>query len=211
MRCLLTAVMATSMSSAMALDCTPATVQKEVTERAARDQVVRKRLVASLDSKELHAQALLIDAENTAYMRVLIAECGWPKKSVVGEEGAKAAWLLTQHADMDPQYQVLASQQMRYAVLAKEASAERLASLVDRNRMLTHQPLVYGVSFYTGPDKIIRFYDIVTPGQLDARRSEIGLIPFYCYALQLSRNNGDAPIEWPDGVLLAPTNCATVP
>jgi hypothetical protein len=211
-RYLLLATMAAAWaSSSFAQDCTPAALRSELTERAERDQDARKALFASPGSKKLNDEVLRIDADNTSFMRSVLAECGWPKQSVVGEEAATAAWLLTQHADMDPQYQVLAAQQMKHAVLAKEASPQRLALLVDRNRRLTDQPQVYGMQFFTGSDNIIRFYDIVTPGQLDARRAEIGLISFYCHALQIAQENGNAPIEWPAGVLLAPSDCAAAP
>jgi hypothetical protein len=152
-----------------------------------------------------------VDAENTAFMRALLARCGWPKQSVVGESAATAAWLLTQHADMDPEYQVLAAQQMKYAVMAKEASAWNLAVLVDRNRRLTNQPQVYGMQTFVDAGKTLHFYDIVSPGQLDARRKEIGLPSFFCWALQLSRQNHSASIEWPVGVLFAPGDCADAP
>lgn len=194
-------------ASALALDCSSASLQRELQQRREKDQLARQALIASPQSKTALNRALRTDAENTAYMRALIAKCGWPKQSVVGEAAAMAAWLLTQHADMDPQFQVLAAQQMKYAAIAKEASALHFALLVDRNRLLTNQPQVYGMQFHSGTDKVIHFHDIIAPSQLDARRAEVGLIPFYCLALQVSRENDRAAIEWPDGVLFAPVDC----
>ena len=140
-------------------------------------------------------------------MRTVLAKCGWPERSEVGKKAAHAAWLLTQHADMDPQYQVLAAQQMKYAVLGGEADALDLAVLVDRNRRLTNLPQVYGMQFMTTPGGVIRFYDIVTPSQLDARRKKIGLPSFYCWALHISRQHGNVALEWPTGVLFSPREC----
>lgn len=141
-------------------------------------------------------------------MRSVLARCGWPKRSEVGEEAAKAAWRLTQHADMDPEYQVLAARQLKYAVLSGEATAWDLAVLVDRNRRLTDQPQVYGMQFMTTSGKTIRFYDIVTPSELDARRKAIGLAPFHCWATGISKQNGGASVEWPAHVLFAPQDCS---
>jgi hypothetical protein len=45
------------------------------------------------------------DAENLPWLKQLVAEIGWPGRSVVGEDGASAAWLLAQHADCDPGFQ----------------------------------------------------------------------------------------------------------
>jgi hypothetical protein len=79
--------------------------------------------------------------------------------------------------------------------------------LVDRTRRLSHQPQVYGMQFMALPGKRIRFFDIVSPAELDDRRREIGLPPFYCWAHQVSRENEGASLEWPDGVLFAPQPC----
>lgn len=207
----LLAALASLPAVAIAQDCAPTSLQFELLRRNEADQNARKALSADPLSKEALDRVLRIDRENTAYMRTVVTTCGWPKQSAVGEQAAKAAWRITQHADMDPQYQVLAAQQLKYAVLGKEAAAWDLAVLVDRNRRLTDQPQVYGMQFFALSDNVIRFYDIVTPSQLDARRKEIGLPPFYCWALQLSRQNANAAIEWPQGVLVTPQACTNVP
>ena len=141
------AVLAFFPAAVTAHECAPASLQQELLERNEIDQAARKSLVANHESKEALNRVLQIDRENTAYMRALLSECGWPKRSEVGVEAAKAAWRLTQHADMDPQYQVLAAQQLKNAVLTGEASGRDLALLVDRNRRLTDQPQVYGMQF----------------------------------------------------------------
>ena len=193
--------------TALAQNCAPGILKGELLQRNEADQAARKRLSAEPQSKDALDQALQIDRDNTAYLRKMLADCGWPKRSEIGEQAAKSAWRMTQHADMDPQYQVLAAQQLKYAVLGGEAEAWDLAVLVDRNRRLTNQLQVYGMQSMTLPDKTIRFYDIVTPSQLDARRKEIGLTSFYCWTLQLSRQSKGASLEWPTGVLFAPQDC----
>lgn len=195
----------------LAQDCASDSLRHELLQRNELDQEGRAQLMANPESKDALENVLRIDRENTAYMRSVLATCGWPKRSEVGEQAAKAAWRLTQHADMDPQYQVLASQQLKWAVLSDEASARDLAVLVDRNRRLNDQPQVYGMQFARGPGSVIRFYDIVNPGHLDARRKEIGLAPFYCWALQTSNSNGGAALEWPAGVLFSPQDCSDAP
>lgn len=191
----------------LAQDCASDSLRHELLQRKEQDQEGRAELMANPGSKAALEDTLRIDRENTEYMRSVLVNCGWPKRSEVGEQAAKAAWLLTQHADNDPQYQVLASQQLKWAVLSGEASAWDLAVLVDRNRKLNDQPQVYGMQFTKGPGDVIRFYDIVNPTHLDARREEIGLPSFYCWALQTSDANGGASLEWPDGVLFSPQGC----
>ena len=193
---------------ALAQDCASDVLKGELLQRNEADQAARNRLSAEPQSKEALDRVLEIDRDNTAYLRRVLASCGWPRRSEVGAQAAKSAWRMTQHADMDPHYQVLAAQQLKYAVLGGEADAWDLAVLVDRNRRLTDQSQVYGMQYMTLPDKTIRFYDIVTPSQLDARRKEVGLAPFYCWALQISRQTNGASLEWPAGVLFAPQECS---
>lgn len=35
----------------------------------------------------------------------IVAEHGWPTRSLVGDDGATAAWAIAQHSDLDPQFQ----------------------------------------------------------------------------------------------------------
>lgn len=189
-------------------ECAEATLRSELLQRRDADQSARSGLTASPGSKELLDTVLSVDAGNTKFMRRILAACGWPKRSMVGEDAAKAAWLLSQHADMDPQYQALAAQHMKQAVLAGEADARQLASLVDRNRRLTDQPQVYGMQYFRNPQGAIEFYDIVTPAKLDERRQEIGL-ETYCWVQQLSSSGNGVTLAWPAGVLFAPSACGT--
>lgn len=204
----LLAVLALVASSAAA-DCGES-LASELLQRLARDQAARDALQADPASKPALATAIETDADNTAFMRGVLARCGWPKRSAVGEAAARAAWVLTQHADMDPDYQIAAARQLERGVLAGEAEPIRLALLVDRQRRLADQPQVYGMQHYRDGD-MLRFFDIVTPGRLDARRREIGLPPFYCWAHELSRTNPGAALDWPQGVPFRPEPCPDGP
>jgi len=48
------------------------------------------------------------DADNLLRMKEIIAKYGWTGKSLVGTDGATAAWLLVQHSDRDVAFQRLA-------------------------------------------------------------------------------------------------------
>lgn len=194
---------------AAAVSCAPDELSAELLRRKELDQSARKALLStSPQAREDIDRVLRIDSENTQFMRMVVESCDWPTVSAVGEEAARAAWLLTQHADMDPEYQVIAARKLKVAVMRKEASALHLALLVDRNRRLNDQPQVYGYQYSVGTDGTVRFFDIVTPSQLNARRKEVGLPPFYCIAVEASKRNGGAAVEWPDGVLFVPVDCA---
>ena len=37
--------------------------------------------------------------------KLIVAQVGWPTKTLVGQRGARAAWLLVRHADLDVAFQ----------------------------------------------------------------------------------------------------------
>ncbi|SER63246.1 hypothetical protein SAMN05421870_10379 [Streptomyces qinglanensis] len=57
---------------------------------------------------------------------------GWPTAEPVGEEAARAAWLIAQHTDRQLDVQRRALRLMRQAVSAGRASPRDLAFLHDR-------------------------------------------------------------------------------
>ena len=46
-----------------------------------------------------------VDRRHTSRLKAIIAQYGWPTYSMVGREGAVAAWLMAQHADHDVAFQ----------------------------------------------------------------------------------------------------------
>jgi hypothetical protein len=73
-----------------------------------------------------------MDDDNTAWLRTAIDEYGWPGRTLVGAEGAHAAWLIAQHADRSPAFQRRCLKLLENAVAAGEAEAADLAYLTDR-------------------------------------------------------------------------------
>jgi hypothetical protein len=109
---------------------------------------------------------------------------GWPGQTLVGEEGAGAAWLLAQHADRDPARQRVFLQALRDAVAQGEASRAHLAYLEDRVRVNVGQLQLYGTQFtVTGGE--LGPCPIEDRQRLDERRAEAGLEPFADYEARM--------------------------
>lgn len=129
-----------------------------------------------------------VDEGNTAWLADLVAERGWPGRTVAGDDGAHAAWLLAQHADQRPDQQRSFLDALRGAVADGEASAADLAYLEDRVRVNTGRPQIYGTQFtYTGED--FGPAPIDDPDRLDERRAAVGLEPFADYQSRITSMN----------------------
>lgn len=52
-----------------------------------------------------HPRMEEVHTRNGARLKEIIAEYGWPGRSLVGEDGMIAAWFIAQHAIGDPPFQ----------------------------------------------------------------------------------------------------------
>ncbi len=154
-------------------------LREELLERQAEDQAVRTGVPLPGDDRtpeELFGQMGTVDAMNTARMKEILEEHGWPGWSMVGEDGSTAAWTLAQHADLDLAFQELALAYLMGAVEAGDASPGDLAYLIDRVRVAKNLPQVYGTQIGPGPDgDVAPRTPIEDPDNVDARRAEAGL------------------------------------
>jgi hypothetical protein len=121
-----------------------------------------------------------VDAANTARMKRIVAERGWPGRSLVGEDGAQAAWLLVQHADHDPAFQRACLELLSHAVQAGEADARQQAYLTDRVLLAEGNQQRYGTQFMlVGGSWQPR--PLTDPDHVDERRRQVGLEPLADY------------------------------
>jgi hypothetical protein len=128
---------------------------------------------------------ILFDEQHTERMKEIVAEHGWPGRSLVGEEGAHAAWLLVQHADAAFMAHCLPL--LERAVYAGEAAAKDYAYLLDRVRMNQGRPQVYGSQFKSGPDGKLVLHPIEDAAHVDERRRALGMEPLADYERTLRK------------------------
>ncbi len=136
------------------------------------DQRIREGFSLQMESEKV-AEIRAIDAKHTARMKAVVAQHGWPGQSLVGDDGAHAAWLLVQHAEESFMAQCLPL--MERAVSAGEASPQDYAYLLDRVRMQQGKPQVYGTQFISGADGKFILHPIESPENVDERRRAVGL------------------------------------
>lgn len=158
-------------------------LRAELLRRAEKDQAARR----AMDADAWTAA----DAENLSWLRQVIAEVGWPGTSIAGADGARAAWLLAQHADRDPAFQRQCLGLLTAAVGQGEASAAELAYLTDRVLLAEGQPQVYGTQAQWRDGRCVA-RPLRDPARVDERRAEVGLEPLSEYLAAMAKHK-DVP------------------
>ena len=120
-------------------------LRTELLERADRDQAARNSLPPGSSHDEWQELVAPVDEANASWLKGVVAAHGWPGQSLAGEDGAHAAWLLLQHADVNFQEQCLPL--MVEAVGRGDASPRDLAYLKDRVLMWRGEPQIYGTQY----------------------------------------------------------------
>lgn len=114
-----------------------------------------------------------VDFQNTVKMMRIWFHHKWPTISMVGREASHSAWLIVQHADHDPTFQQLCLHSMMDCP-EKEIIKEDVAYLMDRVRVNTDRPQIFGTQFTEVDGKFIP-KEIEDPEQVDERRHAMGL------------------------------------
>ncbi len=144
----------------------------ELLERAGRDQAARMSLRPGHGMLEWETVVAPVDRDNTARLREIVGQHGWPGHRLVGQAGAHAAWLLVQHAPPDLQEECLPL--LQDAVARDDASPADLAYLMDRVLMHRGEPQIHGTQ-YQVRDGVLELWPVCDPSGLDQRRAALGL------------------------------------
>lgn len=139
--------------------CENPKLQKELIAMYLRDQDVRKRAEAKLKEQGtphqgrsgLGAEIRAINSQNIKRLQEIVDQHGLPTFSMVGREGAIAAWIIAQHADSNVPFQERMLALMEKAVTQNEARMEDVAYLTDRIRVNKGLPQVFGTQFWINP------------------------------------------------------------
>jgi len=122
-----------------------------------------------------------VDADNTHWLKARIASRGWFKISTSGVEADRAAFVLTQHADRDPEFQGQVLEILEPLVAAGETKPSNFAYLFDRVAIANNRPQRYGTQGLCsamGWKPVVGIEDV---DGLDKRRSAVGLPPHQDY------------------------------
>lgn len=132
------------------------------------------------------------DAENTAWLKEVVEKEGWPSVSKVGEPASRDAWLLVQHADADPPFQLKALRLIEPLVAKGDVSKRDYAYLYDRVMLKIAGTQRYGTQVECRAGKRV-------PQALDGSapiatlRASADLEPIADYLASMDKNYGPCP------------------
>ncbi|HYO64900.1 MAG TPA: DUF6624 domain-containing protein [Archangium sp.] len=162
-------------------------LRDELLRMAEEDQAARRAAgAANFKDTAANERMKAIDMKNTARMKEIVAQVGWPTKTLVSERGAKAAWLLVQHADLDVAFQRQCLPLLEKSVAEGEGDVKALAYLTDRVLVAEGKPQRYGTQFHTVEGKLVP-RPIEDEANVDARRAAVGLGTMAEYHEQMRR------------------------
>jgi len=127
-----------------------------------------QEVIGSADKKKIKK----IFEGNTNLLKQFINENGWPTKEQYGSEIISAAWLIAQHSDHDPMFQL----QCLSLIIADlhhddKDSMQDIAFLLDRILVNMNKKQIFGTQL--NGDFVVP--DTITPKNLDSLRKKFGL------------------------------------
>lgn len=87
------------------------------------------------------------DRKNTAMLKKFVVDKGWPSISKVGKPASNQAWLLVQHADHDPAFQLKALRLMEPLIAKGDVDKANYAYLYDRIMLKLSGKQRFGTQF----------------------------------------------------------------
>jgi hypothetical protein len=171
----------------MALD---AELRAELLHRVERDQAARQGIAGGAEATAAAFKAMAeVDGENLPWLKQVVADTGWPGESIVGRDGAHAAWLLVQHADSDPAFQRRCLDLLTTATERGDATKSQVAYLTDRVLLHEGQPQEFGTQTIARQGQWAP-RRLRNPDGVDERRAAMSLGPLADYLAVIAKHYG---------------------
>jgi len=152
-------------------------IADELVTMMTEDQRLLQQLFNSgeLPSEFYHPRLKALHEHNASRLKEVIGVHGWPGISLVGEEAAKAAWLVVQHSVSDLEFMGECVSLLEDAVAREDVAGWQLAFLQDRVRTLSGKPQYYGTQFDVDENGWPTPFPIEDSATVNERRARLGL------------------------------------
>jgi hypothetical protein len=122
-------------------------------------------------------QVGLVERTNVQRFASLLAECGWPRRSVDGEQALVHAHKLATQASGNLSLHKMVLRQLEPAVAAGEAPGRDLALVADRVAVMEKRPQPYGTQLRLVGQCTWDFHPLDERSLVEERRKAVGLPP----------------------------------
>ncbi|GAA2715734.1 MULTISPECIES: DUF6624 domain-containing protein [Streptomyces] len=159
-----------------------AALAQELTTMAAADHAAARHGYSDDPAEQLAWRRLT--ARHGDRLAGIMEEYGWPTAQAVGEDAARAAWLIAQHADRQLDVQRRALALLEQAVAAGTAGPDgprQLAFLRDRVLVNEGRKQIYGTQIAGVKDGAPVPWPCEAPERMDALRAQAGIEPYAEY------------------------------
>jgi hypothetical protein len=154
------------------------TLREELLSMQTEDLRVREELAREgLLGQGYEPRMEEVHQRNAARLEAIVQEHGWPGRSLVGEDGAEAAWRTLQHAVNRPDLVRGYLPLLQRAAAAGEVPAWQPAYVLDRIRFFEGRPQVYGTQYDLDEDGFSTLWPVEDPEHVNAIRKSVGLPP----------------------------------
>lgn len=154
-------------------------LRKRLLAMRAEDERVREELAATGELFDGYCPKMeKVHLENAAELERMIEEAGgWLGRSLVGADGADAAWLIVQHAISLPEFSRKCLQLIEYAAREGEVKPAHAAYLHDRICFFENRPQRYGTQSDWNADGKMQVWTLEDEKRVNEFRAEVGLPP----------------------------------
>lgn len=169
-------------------------LKQRLLEMVEEDQRVRAGLAATGELFQGYAPKMAeVHRHNAQELEGMVGQHGWLGKSLVGEEGADAAWLILQHAIGNPELQRKCLPLLKEAVARGEAEAAHEAYLEDRICFFERRPQRYGTHFDWDENGRMSPWILEAPDKVDDYRRSVGLSTMAEHTKQIHEGAKEEP------------------
>lgn len=152
-------------------------LEKGLLEMEARDQALRAELAtAGVLNDGYHPRMEELHRAHASRLRQIIAVFGWPGHTLVGENGARAAWRIAQHAIGEPDFMRQCRELIDAASQKHDLPRWQYAMIDDRIRVYEGRPQRYGTQMRDGPDGV-EPHPLENVARVNSMRMQAGLPP----------------------------------
>lgn len=156
--------------------------QMEVIDQLAASNLTPPETYRHLSLKEWKSFQDSVYATHQIRLKEIFDKYGYAGFDLVGEKGSNAFWVMVQHSDHVPDFQNQVLKKMKIEVEKGNADSQSYALLVDRVKINTGQPQIYGtqLAYKMNPCKAYP-KNLTDSVNVNKRREEVGLLPLEVY------------------------------